>query len=318
MISLNTYSFGYLMGLVKKDSKYVWNFDKFINFITKHNINCIEFPIDYFRRKEKKKLVYFLEKLKKRRISFVIDVEKLDLKLFKELSLLSKNYNIEIVRIKMSNFFGGNRHLVKNFGKVKLNFINNIKKILKIIKYTNIKLAIENHQDLSSSEIIEVIKKTSTKKVGLNWDMGNSFATGETLDDFFKKSKNYLFNVHGKDYDIVRSNQGFYLKRCVLGNGVVNFKKYIGFFKRRKINFSVELGAHYSRHCMFLDNRFLKAHKITKKRFKKFYNYIYNNAVSKTPFTNWELDFNEKICFQNEIKDVRKSIFYIKKLFKHA
>ena len=47
MISLNTYSFGYLMGLVKKDSKYVWNFDKFMDFKIKHNINCIEFPIDY-------------------------------------------------------------------------------------------------------------------------------------------------------------------------------------------------------------------------------------------------------------------------------
>ena len=62
MISLNTYSFGYLMGLVKKDSKYVWNFNKFINFTTKHNINCIEFPIDYFRRKQKKKIGLFFGK----------------------------------------------------------------------------------------------------------------------------------------------------------------------------------------------------------------------------------------------------------------
>ena len=218
----------------------------------------------------------------------------------------------------MSNFFGGNRHLIKNFNKVKLKFINNIKAILKIIKHTNIRLAIENHQDLSCSEIIEVIKKTSTKKVGLNWDMGNSLATGETLDDFFEKGRNYLFNVHGKDYDIIRSTQGFYLKRCVLGKGVVNFKKYMNFIKRKKINFSVELGAHYSRHCMFLDKKFLKAHKINKTRSKKFYNYICNNAVEKTPFTNWELNYNEKLCFQNEIKDVKKSILFIKKVFQYA
>ena len=54
MISLNTYSFGYLMGLIKKDAKCIWNFDKFMEFTIKNNINCIEFPIDYFRRKEKK------------------------------------------------------------------------------------------------------------------------------------------------------------------------------------------------------------------------------------------------------------------------
>ena len=306
------------MGLVKKNSRYVWDFNKFIDFTKKHNIKSIEFPIDYFSKKEKKKLVYFLEKLKKNKINFIIDVEKLDLSLFKKLSSLSHKYNIKLIRIKMSNFFGGNRHLIKNFDKIKLDFISNIKKILKFIKHTNIKLAIENHQDLNSSEIVEIIKKTSVKKVGLNWDMGNSLATGETLDDFFKNGRDYLLNVHGKDYDIVRSNKGFYLKRCILGSGVVNFKRYISFFKRKKINFSIELGAHYSRHCMFLDDKFLKAHKITKKRFKKFYNHISKNSTLQSPFTSWELNFDEKICFQNEIKDVKKSIFYIKKIFKYA
>ena len=54
------------------------------------------------------------------------------------------------------------------------------------------------------------------------------------------------------------------------------------------------------------------------KRFKKFYNHISKNSTLKNPFTSWELNFDEKICFQNEIKDVEKSIFYIKKIFKYA
>ena len=31
-----------------------------------------------------------------------------------------------------------------------------------------------------------------------------------------------------------------------------------------------------------------------------------------------DLNYNEKLCFQNEIKDVKKSILFIKKVFQYA
>ena len=53
------------------------------------------------------------------------------------------------------------------------------------------------------------------------------------------------------------SNNGFYLKRCIIGEGVVDFKKYIKYFKKNKINFSIELGAQISRHCNFRNKEFI-------------------------------------------------------------
>ena len=54
MISLNTYSFGYSMGLLKKAPAKSWKLIDFIKFCKPKKINSLEFPIDYFLKKEKR------------------------------------------------------------------------------------------------------------------------------------------------------------------------------------------------------------------------------------------------------------------------
>ena len=214
MIALNTYSFGIGLGLAK-GSKKLMNFKNFINFSKKNNINTLEFPLDYFIKKENKKIEYYFKLLKKNKFKTVVDLEELDPKIIKKLVTLSKVFDFKIIRIKMSNFFGGNRHLIKQFKVIQKKFVKDLKKSVEIIKNSKLKFAIENHQDLSSKEIISVIKKTSTEKVGINWDIANSLATIETPDEFFKNAKKYIINVHSKDYKVIKSSKGFFLKRCV-------------------------------------------------------------------------------------------------------
>ena len=315
MISLNAYSFGYSMGLLRKKNKGPWKLMDFIKFCKNQEIDFLEFPIDYFSNKEKtsfKKLFLILEK---ENIQPVIDLENINLNIIKQLAHLNEEFKFGLIRIKMSNYFGGNRHEISNFEKTKRNFVISIKKILNIIKKTNLKIAIENHQDLTSKEIIKIIKSTSVEKVGVNWDMGNSLATIETPENFFENVKKYIFNVHSKDYRVIRSKEGFFLKRCIIGKGIVNFKKFIDYFRKEEINLSVELGAHYSRHCKLNNPAFLKAHKIDKKRLSTFNEYLNQISVQENPFTDWEIFKDEKNCYAEEIKDVNKSIDFIKKLY---
>ena len=72
MISLNTYSFGYTMGLLNK--KKIWYFKDFIKFIKKINLKRIEFPVDYFSKKENKNFEFFFKILKKNNIKFIVDL----------------------------------------------------------------------------------------------------------------------------------------------------------------------------------------------------------------------------------------------------
>jgi sugar phosphate isomerase/epimerase len=314
MIALNTYSFGIGLGLAK-GSKKLMNFKNFIIFSKKNNIKTLEFPLDYFMKKENKKIEYYLKLLKKNKFKIIVDLEELDPKIIKKLVTLSKVFDFKIIRIKMSNFFGGNRYLINQFKLIQKKFVEDLKKSVEIIKNSKLKFAIENHQDLSSKEIISVIKKTSTEKVGINWDIANSLATIETPDEFFKNAKKYIINVHSKDYKVIRSSKGFFLKRCVIGQGVVNFIKYVKFFKKNKINFSVELGAHITRHCDFKNKRFIKSHRLSKANVKKFEKYLDKNSINENPFTDWELRKNLKKSYKNELNDVKESLDFVKKLY---
>ena len=315
MISLNTYSFGYSMGLLKSSPTKSWKLKNFIRFCKTKKINSLEFPLDYFLKKEKISAEKLFLELKKKNIYPIIDLENINLGMIKKLSLLNKEFTFDLIRIKMSNHFGGNRHEVKDFKKIKHKFILDIKRILKIIKKTDLKIAIENHQDLTSNEIIKIVKNTSVEKVGVNWDIGNSLATIETPEDFFENTKKYILNVHSKDYKVIKSNVGFFLKRCVIGEGIVDFKKYVNYFKKNNINLSVELGAHYSRHCKVYNPAFIYAHKIDMEHLNYFNRYLNQVAVDENPFTDWEIYKNEKNCYKDEIKDVNKSVNFIKRIY---
>ena len=312
MITLNTYSFALRMGLLNNKEK-KWTFENFLTFCKKKKLKSIEFPIDYFSKIEKKNFEYYFNLLKNYNLDPVIALENFEIQYIKKLINNSKKYDLKIIRIKMSNNFGGNRYKQKNFYILKKKFINKLQKIKNIIKKTNLKIAIENHQDLSSHDLIKIIKDLRCKNIGLTWDIGNSLATCETPDQFFENTKNNIFSVHCKNYKIILSDNGFFLKRSKINEGSINIKKYIKFFKKNKINISLELAAHVNRHCDLYEKNFLKHHKIKKNKLKDFSNYILKNSRNESPFTNWEIYKDIDLTSKNEVNEFNYSLKELKK-----
>ena len=315
MISLNTYSFAIRMGLIRTKKCYEWKFTKFLELCLKKKIQFIEFPIDYFSSKEGLSFRELLECCRKKKIKPIIALEKFNISSIKKLLALSDTYAFSFVRVKMSNFFGGNRYKQKKFLIIKKKFEKKLIFCSQLIKNSNLKLAINNHQDLSSKEILNILKKSS-KNIFINWDVGNSLATCETPDQFFNRCKKYIINVHFKDYKIILSNKGFYLKRTALGQGFVKMKKFIDFFKKSDINISVELAAHVHRHCDLFNKEFSKHHTNTKREINKFNNFIIKNASNENPLSNWEIYKNPKISTKDELKEFAKSYSELLKCLK--
>ena len=307
MIALNTYSFAIRMGLLGNKKK-IWKFKDFLRFCKKKKIRKIEFPIDYFSKKENKKFEYFLKLLVKYNLSYLIDLENFKVSSIKKILNLSKEYPIKIIRIKMSNFFGGNRYKQNKFFSVKKNFISKLEKIVPLIEKSKTKIAIENHQALSSSEILNIIKNLKSQKFGINWDIGNSLATCETPDQFFNNSKRYIFNAHCKNYKVILSDKGFFLKRTEINKGSIDVMKYFNFFRKKNIDLSLELAAHVNRHCDYKSSKFLKFHKIKKKKLDIFKRYIKKNAFNESPFSNWEMYKKINLSAINEIKEFNQSL----------
>ena len=68
---------------------------------------------------------------------------------------------------------------------------------------TGVALAIENHQDLTSGELAELLEEVNHPLVGVCWDTGNSLAVFEHPLEGLRKVADRTFTVHLKSYALL-------------------------------------------------------------------------------------------------------------------
>ena len=83
-------------------------------------------------------------------------------------------------------------------------------------------LAIENHQDLGSEELVEIAEQLGPH-AGICFDTGNPFAVGEDPVAFARRASHRIRHVHLKDYVAQFTDDGYRLLRCPIGDGAVPF-----------------------------------------------------------------------------------------------
>ena len=115
-------------------------------------------------------------------------------------------------------------------------------------------LAIENHQDFGSEELVDFCREFGAG-LGITLDTGNTFPVGEAPMDFVRKVAPFVRHVHFKDYRVQFTDEGYRLIRCAIGDGAVPLKdmlteigKYHG-----EMNAVLEPGALEARHIRFLN-----------------------------------------------------------------
>ena len=115
-------------------------------------------------------------------------------------------------------------------------------------------LAVENHQDLCSSELVEMTGEAGDN-VGIVLDTGNPFAVGEDPVAFTRRAADRIRHVHLKDYVAQFTDDGFRLVRCAIGDGCVPLAEMAAVLGTRhpRLTASLECGALEARHVRLFD-----------------------------------------------------------------
>ena len=110
-------------------------------------------------------------------------------------------------------------------------------------------LAIENHQDLGSEELVEITERLGPH-AGICFDTGNAFSVGEDPIAFTRRAAHRIRHVHLKDYVAQFTTEGYRLVRCAIGDGAVPFKEIASILAEQgtELAASVEPGALEARH----------------------------------------------------------------------
>ena len=89
-------------------------------------------------------------------------------------------------------------------------------------------LAIENHQDFGSDELVGFCE--ATRGVGICVDAGNTFPVAEAPLDFYARVAPHVRHVHLKDYRVQFTDEGYRLVRCAIGDGAVPIAEMLDLF----------------------------------------------------------------------------------------
>lgn len=108
-----------------------------------------------------------------------------------------------------------------------------------------IRLAIENHKDLRSEELVEVLTKISSEFVGVNFDTGNNVALLEEAGRTAELLAPHAFTLHLKDVAIEEYDEGFLLSEVALGEGMLDLKSIVALCRRHNpsVRFNLEMPA---------------------------------------------------------------------------
>lgn len=137
-------------------------------------------------------------------------------------------------------------------------FLHEVKAQLKeataFAEQVGVNLAVENHQDLASEELLWLCEVIGSTRFGITLDTGNPLATAEEPIDFFQRVAPHVKNVHLKDYQVYVGEEGYRLVRCPLGQGVIDFPTLFNILATScpEAPMSLELGALEARYIRVL------------------------------------------------------------------
>jgi len=172
-------------------------------------------------------------------------------------------------------------------------------------------LAIEDHQDFTSAELIELCE-TCGPGIGICLDTANPLSVGEEPIAFASAVAPWLRHVHLKDYWVQWTDEGYRLIRCPVGDGVIPFSAILPILTahQSELTACIEIGALYARHIRLLTAQWWQgyperpARELAAALGAARVGRLPENAEWRTP---WELEMDGQTLLDYEIGQVRKS-----------
>jgi len=320
-VSLSIYSFGYSAGFIRDLRPGHSNYQNLnplgiAQLAKEMGLGGIEIPIDrYFPNPNNSELSDFVTNVGDLGLNVYFDLEEFNTSYVKGVAGLVSDYGT-FLRAKVSNFYGGNRFKNRELYYRDIERITRqIEESLTTLKDNNLRILIENHQDIVLDDIEVLVNRFGEEVIGVNWDIGNSLPSGETLESFISKVGKHIGNVHLKDYLLYSCEEGYIMSRCSLGKGFVDFN-YCFNKLDNSIPLTIELGALNSRKAEIYNPEYwVYTNGISDRQRDEFVKFIKENTLSGDHRSAWELNLSPKEISNYEMRELMESIDFLKTIF---
>lgn len=106
-----------------------------------------------------------------------------------------------------------------------------------------LRLAVENHKDYRTDELLELLRRIGSEWVGVTVDTGNNLALLEEPLATVEALAPYAFTVHLKDMAVEECPEGFLLSEVPFGRGFLPLPRIVAVLRKHRpeIRFNVEM-----------------------------------------------------------------------------
>jgi sugar phosphate isomerase/epimerase len=195
-------------------------------------------------------------RLAERGLALIVDTGVVDVDKLRETLPLAARAGAQVVRATLSTILEGARAGVAGGWEAYLDEMRRrIVELRSDLDRHNLTLALENHQDATSDDLIALCE-AGGERIGVTFDVVNPLAVGEEPFAFARKVGARIRNVHLKEYQIYPTTSGYRLVRCAVGQGVIDWPAMLALLREvaPAARQQIELAALYARHIRLLED----------------------------------------------------------------
>ncbi|MCW3098909.1 MAG: hypothetical protein JWL77_4527 [Chthonomonadaceae bacterium] len=195
-----------------------------------------------------------------------------------------------------------------------------LREVLPVAKDLGLVLAVENHQDATSADLIDLYTDSGESAAfGVTLDTGNPLAVAEDPVEFTQRIGPLIKHVHLKDYTLHLAPNGYRLVRCAAGDGVIDFPAILAIVRGNghAILPSVEIAAQATRTIPLLESTWWEHHRPEQTRHLiAALRVVWERGLAQEiPHSSaWERGESSEAVMREEWETVARSIAYFARL----
>ena len=285
----------------------------------------------------------FKSYLDQRNLGLMVDTGIVDPDKLAKIVPAAARAGVKVIRAVVSGILEGNRYTIVNgadpngsgWGKLTLGggpkgsnwqiyleeIHRRVQAVLPLLKEYDMVLALENHQDCTSDELLAFCD-IDPNFIGITLDAVNPLAVCEEPYEFARKVGPHLHDVHLKDYTVRATPSGYRLVRAAVGQGVIDWARLLALVAEMapKAYLHIELAAIFSRHVRLFEDQWWSSFPAKPmQEILPALRFLHQHAVpDSVPWqTPWELDGDNapEDTRQYEMAQFAFSVSYLKSLY---
>lgn len=259
LVGLSALSFSYRCGLVGRDTPRAipepMEAEDVIALAARAGLQSVALPLGLLPDLSPARLAALRERLASCGLAPVLDVEVADVAALEAAIPVAAAIGARVLRALASPVLEGARAAFRPDWDAYLDeVVGRLRAVAPLAERHGVTVALENHQDLTSADLLRVIEAVGSPCLGVTFDPVNALVVAEDPFAAFQRLAPHVRNVHLSDYVAYPSHEGWRLVRCALGEGDLNLRRLIALIGELApaALCQIELVSHSARHVRLL------------------------------------------------------------------